>query len=212
MRFKGARVSLPEIARALDVDAVVEGTVMRSGDRVRITAQVIQARPERDLWAECYERPLGDVVSLQGEVTREIAQAIRVTLSSQEQRGLGRAPAVEPDAYEAFLEGRYYWNKRTEVSTKKAIDYFQRAIARDPRYALAYTGLADSQISLSLTEALQEVVPPKDAFPDVPPRRSRGRWRSTTRWPKPTPRSRTSSSNTNATGQGPSRNSSARSS
>jgi len=167
MRFKGARVSLPEIARALDVDAVVEGTVMRSGDRVRITAQVIQARPERDLWAECYERPLGDVVSLQGEVTREIAQAIRVTLSSQEQRGLGRAPAVEPDAYEAFLEGRYYWNKRTEVSTKKAIDYFQRAIARDPRYALAYTGLADSQISLSLTEALQEVVPPKDAFPDA---------------------------------------------
>lgn len=165
MRYKATQKPLPEIARELNVDAVVEGTVLRSAERVRVNAQVIQANPERHLWAERYDRPLGDVVNLQGELAREIAQAIRIKLTPQEQTRLADLPAVNREAYEAFLKGRYFWSKRTEETTKKAIEYFQQATEKDPHYALAFTGIADSYISLALGEALQEVLPPKEAFP-----------------------------------------------
>jgi TolB-like protein/DNA-binding winged helix-turn-helix (wHTH) protein/Flp pilus assembly protein TadD len=165
MRFKGTRKPLAEIAHELNVDAVVEGTVARSAERVRVAAKVIQVEPEKDLWAERYDRLLGDIVILQGELAREISQAIRVKLTPQERTRLVDVHPVDHEAYEAFLKGRFYWSKRTEEATKKAIDYFERAIARDPNYALAYTGLADSHISLALAEALQEVVPPNEAFP-----------------------------------------------
>jgi TolB-like protein/DNA-binding winged helix-turn-helix (wHTH) protein/Flp pilus assembly protein TadD len=165
MRFKGTRKPLAEIAHELNVDAVVEGTVARSAERVRVAAKVIQVEPEKDLWAERYDRLLGDIVILQGELAREISQAIRVKLTPQERTRLVDVHPMDHEAYEAFLKGRFYWSKRTEEATKKAIDYFERAIARDPNYALAYTGLADSHISLALAEALQEVVPPNEAFP-----------------------------------------------
>jgi TolB-like protein/DNA-binding winged helix-turn-helix (wHTH) protein/Tfp pilus assembly protein PilF len=165
MRFRGTRKPLAEIAGELNVDAVVEGTVVRSGERVRVTAQVVQASPEQHLWVQRYERPLGDIVVLQGELASEISHAIRITLTPQEQSRLAGVHAVNQEAYEAFLKGRYYWSKRTEETTKKAIEYFQQAITRDPTYALAFVGLADSYSSLALNEALQEVVPPRDAFP-----------------------------------------------
>jgi TolB-like protein/DNA-binding winged helix-turn-helix (wHTH) protein/Flp pilus assembly protein TadD len=165
MRYKGTRKPLGEIARELDVDAVVEGTVLRSAERVRVTAQVVGAGPERHIWAESYDRPLGDAVILQGELARQMAQAIRIKLTPQELTRLVNIQSVDPEAHEAFLKGRYFWSKRTEATTRKAIEYFQLATEKNPNYALAYTGLADSYISLALPEALQEALPPNEAFP-----------------------------------------------
>jgi TolB-like protein/DNA-binding winged helix-turn-helix (wHTH) protein/Flp pilus assembly protein TadD len=165
MRLKATRKTLAEIARELNVDAVVAGTVARSADRVRVTAQVIQVNPEQLLWAERYDHPVGDVLILQGALAREIAHAIRIALTPDEQARLANLRPVNGDAYEALLRGRYYWNKRTEATTKKAMEYFREAIEKDPTYALAFVGLSDSYISLALLEALQEVLPPREAFP-----------------------------------------------
>jgi TolB-like protein/DNA-binding winged helix-turn-helix (wHTH) protein/Flp pilus assembly protein TadD len=162
MRFKGTQKPLAEIARELNVDAVVEGTVLRTPERVRVIAQVIQVNPEKHLWADRYDRPLGDVVVLQGQLAREISDAIRVTLTPEERTRFADVRPVDQEAYEAFLKGRYYWSKRTEQSTRKAIEYFQRAVEEEPQYALAFAGLADSYNSLALTEALQDVVPPAE--------------------------------------------------
>ena len=126
MRFKGTRKPVAEIARELGVDAVVEGAVIRSAERVRVTAQVIQANPEKNLWAERYELPLGDAVTLVGTLAREISEAIRVELTLSEKRGLAGVRPVDQETYESFLKGRYYWSKRTEEATQKAIQYFNR--------------------------------------------------------------------------------------
>jgi TolB-like protein/Flp pilus assembly protein TadD len=164
MRYKGTRKPLGEIARELNVDAVVEGTIARSSERVRVTAQIIRTNPEAHLWAERYDRPLGDVVVLQGELARDIAQTIRVKLTPLEQIRIAGGGPLDQEAHEAFLKGRYFWSKRTEATTQKSLEYFQQATEKDPNYALAFTGVADSYISLALTEALQEALPPKEAF------------------------------------------------
>jgi TolB-like protein/DNA-binding winged helix-turn-helix (wHTH) protein/Tfp pilus assembly protein PilF len=165
MPFKQTRQGPSQIARQLGVDALVTGTVLRSAERVRVSAQVIQISPEKNLWAERYERPLGDIVLLQGMLAREIADAIRVKLTPQEEHRVGQGHYVDEEAREAQLKGRYYWNKRTEEATWKAIDYFQLAIAKDRTDARAYAGLADSYLSLALVEALQEAIPPNEGFP-----------------------------------------------
>ena len=141
--FKQTRQGPSQIARQLGVDALVTGTVLRSAERVRVSAQVIQISPEKNLWAERYERPLGDIVLLQGMLAREIADAIRVKLTPQEEHRVGQGHYVDEEAREAQLKGRYYWNKRTEEATWKAIDYFQLAISKDRNDARAYAGLAD---------------------------------------------------------------------
>ena len=165
MSFRQTRQGPAQIARQLGVDALVTGTVLRSAERVRVSAQVIQISPEKNLWAERYERPLGDIVILQGVLEREIADAIRVKLTPQEEHRVGQGRYVDEEAREARLKGRYYWNKRTEEATAKAIDYFQLAIAKDHNDARAYAGLADSYLSLALVEALQEAIPPNEGFP-----------------------------------------------
>jgi serine/threonine protein kinase/Tfp pilus assembly protein PilF len=142
MQYKGARKPLPEIARALQADAVVEGAVARFGDRVRVTAQLIESATDRHLWARSYERNVRDVLALQAEVAQAIAEEIRVELSREERERLGEHRRVDPEAYEAYLRGRHHWNRRTENETRKAIEYFHAAIAKDPRYAQAYSGLA----------------------------------------------------------------------
>ena len=167
MRLKGTRKALAEIAQDLNVDAVVEGSVARSAERVRVTAQVIQVNPEKLLWAERYDRALGDMVMLQGKLAREIANAIRIALTADEQARLGDVRPVNRDAYEALLKGRYYRNKRTEATTKKAMEYFREAIEKDPSYALAFASLSDSYISFALSETLQEVLPAREAFPQA---------------------------------------------
>ncbi len=144
MQFKGAKKPLPDIARALDVKAVVEGSVLRVGDRVRITAQLIRAATEENLWADSYDRDLRDVLRLQSEVARTIAQEIRVTLTPQEQARLAEGRPVNPEAYEAYLKGRHYWNKRTPGGVEKAVVYFEQAVALAPDWPLGYAGLADA--------------------------------------------------------------------
>src|SRR5438552_1856589 len=163
MVYKGARRPLPEIARELNVDAVVEGTVLRSGEQVRITAQLIQTPADRHLWAESYEGDLHDTLALQKKVARAIAEHIRIELTPKEQAVLKNAKVVNPEAYEAYLKGRYFWNKRTADGLKKAIDYFNQAIEKDPNYAQAYTGLADSYALLGDWE--YGILAPKEAFP-----------------------------------------------
>ena len=144
MRYKGTRKPLPEIARELNVDAVVEGTVVRSANRVRINAQLIQALPEHHLWANAYERDVADVVALQGDVARAIATEIQIKLTPQEQTRLARVQRLDPEVLEAYLKGRYEWNKWTEEGLKKSIEYFEQAIQKDPNYAQAWAGLSDT--------------------------------------------------------------------
>ncbi|HXZ79640.1 MAG TPA: winged helix-turn-helix domain-containing protein [Terriglobales bacterium] len=149
MQYKGLRKPLPQIARELNVDAVVEGSVVRSGNHVRITAQLINAYSDQHLWAESYERDLSDILRLQSEIAQAIVQRVRVQLTPQQQMRLGAALAVDPEAYEAYLKGRYYWNQRTADSLQKASAYFQQAIDKDPAYAAAYSGLADCNSGLT---------------------------------------------------------------
>jgi TolB-like protein/DNA-binding winged helix-turn-helix (wHTH) protein/Tfp pilus assembly protein PilF len=144
MQYRSVKKSLPEIARELQVDAVVEGAVLRSGQRVRITAQLIEARTDRHLWAQTYERDLRDMIALQGEVAREIARQVGSQLTPMEQARLSVPRPVDPKAYEDYLQGRYFWNKREQEGYKVAIAHFEQAIHADPNYAPAYAGLADA--------------------------------------------------------------------
>ncbi len=144
MQYKGVRnQSAREIARELGVDAIVEGTVLRSGDRVRISAQLINASTDMHMWAESYDRDLRDILALHLEVARAIAKEIQVTLTPQERVQLAKTRLVNPGAYEAYLKGRYYWNKRSPQAVKKCGDYLQAAVEKDPTYVAAYAGLAD---------------------------------------------------------------------
>src|SRR5207248_610781 len=144
MQYKSVRnKSVSEIARELGVDAVVEGTVQRFGDRARISAQLIDGHTDSHLWAESYERDLRDILALQVEVASAIATEIQVKLTPQDRKQLARTRPVNPEAYEAYLKGRFCWNKRTPHGVKKGAEYFEQAIDKDPTYAAAHAGLAD---------------------------------------------------------------------
>ncbi len=163
MRYKGMEKPLPEIARELNVDAVVEGSVLRVGDRVRITAQLIAAATDRHLWASSYERDLRDVLALQGEVARAIVGEIGVRLTPQERSRLTDKKTVNPDAYEAYLKGRYHWFRGTAPDAQKSLDYFQQSVAKQPDYALAYAGIADAYVQMA--GSAYGVLSPREAFP-----------------------------------------------
>jgi TolB-like protein/DNA-binding winged helix-turn-helix (wHTH) protein len=163
MTYKGSRKSMPEIARDLNVDVVVEGAVLRSGNQVRITAQLILAAADKHLWAQSYEGDLRDTLKLQKQVARSIAEQIRIQLTPHEQTVLKNVTRVDWEAYEAYLKGRYFWNKRTADGLKEAIYYFNQAIEKDPNYAPAYAGLADS---FALAGDWQYgVLPAREAYP-----------------------------------------------
>ncbi len=163
MVYKGARKPLPQIAHELNVDAVVEGTVLRSGDQVRITAQLIEASTDKHLWSQSYEGELRDTLALQNRVATAIADQIRINLTPREQAALKNVKVVNPEAYESYLKGRYFWNKRTADGLKVALAYFKQAVEEDPKYAQAYSGLADTYALLG--DWQYAVMTPKEAFP-----------------------------------------------
>jgi TolB-like protein/DNA-binding winged helix-turn-helix (wHTH) protein/Tfp pilus assembly protein PilF len=162
-RYKGTKLPLREIARELGVDAVVEGRVMRSGDRVRITAQLIDARTDRHLWADTYERDVRDILGLQDEVAHRIATQVGINLTAGGQTEMASTRVVDSAAQEAYLKGRYRWNQRTEAGLRAGIKYFQKAIDLDPNYPQAYAGLADCYIMM----ANWGFMPPAEAYPNA---------------------------------------------
>jgi TolB-like protein/DNA-binding winged helix-turn-helix (wHTH) protein/Tfp pilus assembly protein PilF len=163
MVYKGARKPLPQIARELNVDAVVEGTVLRAGDRVRITAQLIDAATDKHLWSQSYEGEFRDTLALQDRVAREIAEQIQINLTPREQAALKSVRVVNPEAYESYLKGRFFWNKRTADGLRVALAYFNQAIEEDPNYAQAYSGLADTYALLG--DWQYAVMTPAQAYP-----------------------------------------------
>ncbi len=162
IQFRGTKEPLPQIAKQLNVDAVVEGSVTRSGNRVRITAQLIDAKSDRHMWAKSYERNLQDVLTLQDELARDIANEVQAKLTPSEQTRLSSAPVIDPHAHEEYLRGRYFWNLRTEEDLGKARNYFEQATREDPAYAPAYSGLADTYFYLGYVWGH---LPPREAMP-----------------------------------------------
>jgi serine/threonine protein kinase/tetratricopeptide (TPR) repeat protein len=163
MRYKSSTKALPEIAKELGVDAIVEGSVTRSGSQVKITAQLIDAPRDRHLWADSFQRDLKDVLALQGEVARAIAGEIGVRLTPQERSRLTEKKTVNPEAYEAYLKGNYHLFRRTATDAQKSLEYFQQAVEKQPGYALAYAGMAEAYESAA--GSAQGALSPKEAFP-----------------------------------------------
>ena len=158
MRYKTGGASIPDIAQALGVELIVEGSVLQSGARVRVTAQLIDAAADAHLWAESYNRRLNDVIELQGDVANAIASAIQGTVARLPRRSDGPPPDIEPAVYDLYLRGRHAWYRRTAESLDQAIDFFTRAVDRAPDFALAHVGLADAHVlKASPTAGLREV-------------------------------------------------------
>jgi TolB-like protein/DNA-binding winged helix-turn-helix (wHTH) protein/Flp pilus assembly protein TadD len=152
-RFKGSIQPLPEIARTLGVDALIQGAVARSGGRVRVTVQLVHGASDRHLWAETYDRPLGDVLALQGQLASAVAASIRVQLSDVERNGLTDRRAIDPDAYALYLRGKHFLNRRSEAALRQSIELFQQSVSRDPTFAAAYGEMAIAYQLLESTMA-----------------------------------------------------------
>ena len=160
-RYKGTKKAISEIARELGADAIVAGTVLRSGKRVRITARLIDADKEQHLWAQSFEGGLGDVLGLQDDVARAIAGQVGAKLPANVPERPGKADMVDPRAHDLYLQGRYYWRQRTRESEQAGLEYFLQAVAQDPDYARAYAGIADSYLVLGAHGRM----PPAEAYP-----------------------------------------------
>lgn len=162
MEFKDAKLPASEIAKKLNVEVLLEGSVMRSGPRVKISAQLIEAKGDRHIWAKSYESESRDVIALQDELARDVAGEVRASLAANNQKRLTDSRSVDPGAYEAYLRGRYLWNRRTEPELQRAKQYFEDSISKDPGFAPAYAGLADTYFYLSYAWGH---IPPRDGIP-----------------------------------------------
>ena len=160
MQYKSTNKSVQQVGRELGVSHLLEGSVRRSGDRVRITAQLVRVSDETHLWAEGYERSLHDILTLQGEVARAIAREIQIKLTLHQQTRLDSTASLDPQAHEAYLKGRHLWNRRTEDGMRKSITLYEEAIRQHPEYAMAYAGVADSYVML----ACRGMAPAKETF------------------------------------------------
>jgi len=159
MHYKGSHQPLPEIAEELNVDAVVEGSVTRSGNRVRITAQLLQARSDRHLWAKAYERDVREIITLQQDVADNIVSEIQPKLRPQESASVSREQQINPEAYDAYLQGMYFSQKFNQVGNRRALQYFEVSIRKDPSYALGYAGLSNVYSELAYYQRPVEVMP-----------------------------------------------------
>ncbi len=146
--FKSAPENLPQIAKQLGVTNILEGSVQKSSDQVRVNVQLINALTDAHLWADTYDRKLTDIFAVESDIAKTVADTLQAKLTGSEKSSIAKAPTVDPQAYELYLKGRFFWNKRSGVDLRKAIEFFNQAIAKDPNYALAYAGLADSYLLL----------------------------------------------------------------
>jgi len=162
-RYKSSPDDLPQIAKRLGVSNILEGSVQKTADRVRVTVQLIHAPTDAHLWGETYDRTLTDVFAAESDIAKAIAATLQAKLSGSEQHALTARPTENTEAHQLYLRGRYFWNKRTGADLKKSIDYFNQAIGKDPNYALAYAGLADAYV---LLPAYAEASP-KDSLPQA---------------------------------------------
>jgi TolB-like protein/Tfp pilus assembly protein PilF len=162
-RFKSSPDNLPQIAKQLGVANILKGSVQKSADQVRVNVQLINAASDAHLWAETYDRQLTDIFHIESEIAKKIADTLQAKLTGSEKRAIAAQPTENSEAHEFYLKGRYIWNKRTAKDFKTAISYFQRAIDKDPNYALAYAGLADSYVLLSAFGAAS----PEESFPQA---------------------------------------------
>jgi adenylate cyclase len=149
MGYKGGQKKISDVARELEVGTVLEGSVRKAGDRLRITVQLIDSQTSDHMWAESYDRELKDVFAVQSDIAKTVAKALKVQLLSREKSIIEKNQTVDPEAYALYLKGRFYWNERTHESTDKAVKYFEKAVKIDPKFALAYSGLADCYNILS---------------------------------------------------------------
>jgi TolB-like protein/DNA-binding winged helix-turn-helix (wHTH) protein len=163
MLYKRENKPLRQIAQELDVDALIEGSVMRSGDRVRVTVQLLDGSNDQHLWGQSYERDSRDVLALQHDLAAAIAEEMKVNLTAEEREHLKSRKEVNPEAYAAYLHGRFYWYKRTNEGFRKSIQYYEQAIADDPKYAPPYAGLADAYALLGSSP--NDALPPNQAMP-----------------------------------------------
>jgi TolB-like protein/predicted Ser/Thr protein kinase len=161
MRFKGTTQSIPEVAATLGVNTIIEGSVLQAGDRVRVTAQLIDAETDEHLWAESYERDMSDVLALQSEVARAIASEVEVELTPSEKEHLASSGSLDPKAYDLYLRGRYYWNRRTQPDLGRARDLFLRVIDLEPDWGRGYAALAQALLVMGSWSTL----PPGEAYP-----------------------------------------------
>ena len=160
-RYKSSPDNLPQIAKELGVANILEGSVQKSQDQVRVNVQLINAATDAHLWADSFDRKLIDIFAVESEIAAKVADTLQAKLTGAEQHAISMQPTQNTEAYQLYLKGRYFWNKRTGPDLQKAIDYFKQAIEKDPGYALAYVGLGDSYILLSGFGA----APPQDSFP-----------------------------------------------
>ena len=160
--FKSSPENLPEIAKKLGVMHIVEGSVQKSNDQVRVNVQLINALNDAHLWADTFDRKLTDIFAVESEISKTIAETLQAKITGSEKNSIAKAPTENPEAYELYLKGRFFWNKRTGPDLRKGIEYFQQAVAKDPNYALAYAGMADSYLLLPNygSASSQEALPP----------------------------------------------------
>jgi TolB-like protein/Flp pilus assembly protein TadD len=164
-KFKTAPENLPDIAKQLGVLNILEGSVQKAGDQVRVNVQLINALTNAHLWAEIYDRKLTDIFAVESDIAKAIADTLQAKLTGLEKTAMSKKPTENPEAHELYLKGRYFWNRRTGENLKKAADYFQQAIGKDPKYALAYSGLADCHVLLPVYPELGSN--PLDELPEA---------------------------------------------
>src|SRR4029077_21244993 len=161
--FKSAPEDLPAIAKQLGVAHILEGSVQKASDQVRVNVQLINAMTDAHLWADTYDRKLTDIFAVESEIADTIADTLQAKLTGSEKTEMAKKPTENSEAYELYLKGRFFWNKRTAADLRKSIEYYDRAIAKDPNYGLAYAGLADSYVILSVFGAAS----PQDSIPQA---------------------------------------------
>jgi TolB-like protein/Tfp pilus assembly protein PilF len=162
-RFKSAPADLRDIAKQLGVMHILEGSVQKANDQVRVNVQLINAMTDAHLWADTYDRKLTDIFAVESDIAKTIAETLQARLTGSEKHLMAKTPTANPEAYELYLKGRFFWNKRTGAGLRKAIDYFNQALAKDANYALAYAGLADSYLLLPVFGAAA----PRDSIPQA---------------------------------------------